>query len=140
MASILEIAKAATVGYNDKNWDRVKSAFGPDAVYDEKASHRRIQGIGPILDAWKAWGAAIPDSRATFLSEHASGHTAVFEVIWRGVHSGPLHLPSGPVAASHKAIEIPACQVITVEGGKVKTFTHYFDMLTLLTQIGAAKR
>jgi hypothetical protein len=34
---------------------------------------------------------------------------------------------------------LPACQVIKVEGGKVKSFTHYFDMATLLRQIGALK-
>lgn len=140
MASIIETAKTATVAYNDKNWDRVKAAFAPDGVYDEKATHRRIQGIGQILEAWKAWATAIPDSKATFLGEHASGNTAVLEVVWRGVHGGPLHTPSGTIPASHKPIEIPACQVINIEGGKVKSFTHYFDMLTLLTQIGASKR
>ena len=34
---------------------------------------------------------------------------------------------------------MPACQVVQVEGGKVKSASHYFDMLTLLTQIGAMK-
>jgi limonene-1,2-epoxide hydrolase len=34
---------------------------------------------------------------------------------------------------------LPACQVIKVEGGKVKSFTQYFDMATLLTQIEAVK-
>jgi steroid delta-isomerase-like uncharacterized protein len=140
MASIIETAKAATMAYNDKNWDRVKAAFAPDGVYDEKATHRRIQGIGPILEAWKGWATAIPDSKATFLREQASGNTAVFEVVWRGVHSGPLHIPSGTIQGSHKPIEVPACQVISIEGGKVKSFTHYFDMLTLLTQIGASTR
>jgi hypothetical protein len=36
-------------------------------------------------------------------------------------------------------IELPACQVLQVEGGKVKSVSHYFDMLTLLTQTGATK-
>jgi limonene-1,2-epoxide hydrolase len=40
---------------------------------------------------------------------------------------------------SNKRIEVPACQVFKVEGGKIKSFTHYFDMVTLLTQIGALK-
>ncbi len=139
MASIVETAKAVTLAYNEKSWERVKAAFATDGVYDEKATHRRLQGVGQILEAWKGWAAAIPDSKATFLGEHASGNTAVLEVVWRGVHHGPLHTPSGTIPASHKAIEIPACQVVSVEGGKVKSFTHYFDMLTLLTQIGAAK-
>jgi hypothetical protein len=71
--------------------------------------------------------------------EFASGDTAVIEVLWKGVHTGPLEAPTGTIPASNKPIELPACQVIEVEGGKVKSFMHYFDMLTLLTQIGAVK-
>jgi hypothetical protein len=36
-------------------------------------------------------------------------------------------------------IEFPACEIVQVEGGKVKSISHYFDMLTLLTQTGATK-
>ena len=139
MSNVIEIAKAATIAYNDKNWGNVKEVFAADAVYDEKGTHRRIQGVGGIIDAWKGWATAIPDSKATFVRELASGDTAVIEVVWKGVHKGPLQTPSSTIPASNKSIEIPACQVIQVEGGKVKSFTHYFDMLTLLTQIGAAK-
>jgi steroid delta-isomerase-like uncharacterized protein len=139
MPSIIETAKAATMAYNEKNWARVEAVFATDGVYDEKATRNRIQGIGQILDAWQRWAMAIPDSKATFLGEYASGNTAIIEVVWRGVHDGPLHSPSGITPASHKPIELPVCQVINVEGAKVKSFTHYFDMLTLLTQIGASK-
>jgi len=38
-----------------------------------------------------------------------------------------------------KQINVPACQVIKVEGGKVTSYAHYYDMVTLLTQIGAFK-
>jgi len=138
-ANVTEIAKAATIAYNDKNWDRVKELLAADAVYDEKSTERRIQGVGQILDAWKGWATAIPDSKATFVRELASGDTAVIEVVWTGVHTGPLQMPSGPIPASNKPIRVPACQVIQVEGEKVKSFTDYFDMLTLLTQIGAVK-
>jgi hypothetical protein len=71
--------------------------------------------------------------------EFASGDTAVIELVWKSLHKGPLQVPSGTIPASNKPIEIPACQVLQVEGEKVKSFTHYFDMLTLLTQIGAVK-
>lgn len=39
--------------------------------------------------------------------------------------------------ASNKPIEVPACEVFRVEGEKIKSSSHYFDMLTLLKQIGA---
>ena len=140
MPNVIETAKSATIAYNDKNWDKVKAVFAENGVYDEKATGRRIQGVGQIIEAWQGWGKAIPDSKATFVSEHASGDTAVFEVVWKGVHSGPLQTPTGTIPASNKRIEVPACQVLKVEGGKVRSFTHYFDMATLLTQIGAFKR
>ena len=73
------------------------------------------------------------------MREFASGDTAVLELVWKGVHTGPLQTPTGAIPASNKRIEVPACQVVQVEGGKIKSVSHYFDMLTLLTQIGAAK-
>jgi steroid delta-isomerase-like uncharacterized protein len=139
MATVIETAKDATIAYNDKNWDKVKAVFAENGVYDEKATSRRMQGVAKILEVWQDWAKAIPDSKATFVSEYASGDTAIIEVVWKGVHVGALQTATGTVPPSNKRIEIPACQVIKVEGGKVKSFTHYFDMVTLLTQIGAFK-
>lgn len=139
MPNVIETAKAATIAYNDKNWDKLKAVFAEKGVYDEKGTGRRIQGIGQIIEAFQGWGKAIPDSKATFVAEYASGDTAVLEVVWKGVHTGPLQTPTGIIPASNKRIEVPACQVFKVEGGKVTSFTHYFDMVTLLTQIGAFK-
>ena len=73
------------------------------------------------------------------MREIASGDTAVSELLWKGVHIGPLKTPTGANPASNKPIEVPACQFVQVERGKIKSISHYFDMLTLLTQIGAAK-
>ena len=137
MANVIEIAKASITAYNDKDWSKAKDMLAADAVYDEKGTNRRIQGAGAIVEAWQGWGKAIPDSKATFVREFASRDTAVFEIVWKGVHTGPLQTPTGTIPASNKPIEVPACQVVQVEGGKVKSVSHYFDMLTLLTQIGA---
>src|SRR5229473_4713311 len=139
MANVIEIAKASITAYNEKDWSKAKDMLAADAVYDEKGTHRRIQGVGAIIEAFQGWANAFPDSKATFVSEFASGDTAVLEVVWKGVHTGPLQTPTGIIPASNKRIELPACQVLKVEGGKVTSFTHYFDMVTLLTQIGAFK-
>src|SRR5262249_26066596 len=136
MSNVIEIAKAATIAYNDKNWDKVKTVFAENGVYDEKGTQRRIQGVAQIISTWQGWAKAIPDSKAKFVGEYASGDTAVLEVVWTGVHTGPLQTPTDTIPPSNKPINVPACQVIKVEGGKVKSYTHYYDMVTLLTQIG----
>jgi steroid delta-isomerase-like uncharacterized protein len=137
MANVIEIAKAAVIAYNEKDWSKAKDILAADAVYDEKGTHRRIQGAGEIIEAWQGWAKAFPDSKATFVREFASGDTAVLELVWKGVHTGPLQTPTGTIPPSNKAIEVPACQVVVVEGDKLKSASHYFDMLTMLTQIGA---
>lgn len=139
MANVIETAKAATVAYNEKNWDQARALFAEKGIYDEKGTGRRIQGIAQIVEAWQGWAKAIPDSKATFVAEYACGDTVVLEVVWKGVHSGPLQMPNGTIPPSNRRIEVPACQVMKVEGGKVQSFNHYFDMATLLTQIGAFK-
>ena len=139
MADVIEIAKGLITAYNEKNWSKVKDMFAADAVYDEKGTHRQIQGVREIIDAWQGWAKAIPNSKATFVREFASGDTAIFELVWKGVHAGPLQTPTGTIAASKGLVELPACQVVEVEGGKVKSVSHYFDMLTLLTQTGVTK-
>jgi steroid delta-isomerase-like uncharacterized protein len=137
MANVIEIVKASITAYNDKDWSKAKEALAADAVYDEKGTHRRIQGAGEIIEAWQGWAKAFPDSKATIVREFASGDTAVLELVWKGVHTGPLETPTGIIPASNKPVEIPACQVVQVEGGKIKSGSHYFDLLTMLTQIGA---
>ena len=139
MANIIEVAKASITAYNDKNWSKAKDILAADAVYDEKATHRRIQGAAEIIDAWQGWVNAIPNSNGVLVREFASGDTAMLELVWKGVHTGPLQTPTGTIPASNKPIEMPACQVVQVEGRKVKSGSHYFDMLTLLTQIGATR-
>jgi len=139
MANVIEIAKAAVTAYNDKDWSKAKDILAADAVYDEKGTHRRIQGASAIIEAWQGWAKAFPDSKATFVREFASGDTAIFELVWKGVHAGPLQTPMGTIPASKGLVELPACQVVQVEGGKVKRVSHYFDMHTLLTQTGATK-
>jgi steroid delta-isomerase-like uncharacterized protein len=136
MANVIEIAKAAVTAYNKKNWSEMGDLLAADAVYDEKATSRRLEGSDQIIEAFQGWAQAFPDSKGTFIREFASNDTAILELVWKGVHTGPLQTPTGTIPASNKPIEVPACEVFRVEGGKVKNTTHYFDMLTLLNQIG----
>jgi hypothetical protein len=66
----------------------------------------------------------------------ASGNTVTIELTWRGTHTGPLVLPNGTIAPTGRSIELRACEVVEVEGGKTRSFTQYFDLSSLMRQIG----
>jgi steroid delta-isomerase-like uncharacterized protein len=137
--SAIELAKLSIVAYNEKNWEDAKEALAPDAVYDEIATQRRLEGHNAILPAWKEWAVAFPDSRATFEGAIAGDNTVTLELRWRGTHKGPLNLPTGKVDPTGKAIDIRACQVIELANGKTRSIHHYFDMATMLRQLGISR-
>ena len=103
---------------------------------DEIATQRRIQGVEEVLSAWKGWAKAFPDAKGSFDKEMVSGNVVVIELTWRAIHSGPLKLPGKDLAATGKKIEHRACQIIEVSGGRVKSLRHYFDLSSLLRQLG----
>jgi steroid delta-isomerase-like uncharacterized protein len=134
--SVVDIAKAQVIAYNEKDWDKVKAGVAPGMVYDELATQRKVEGVDDVIEVWKGWANAMPDSKATFNSEVASGNTVVLEMTWRGTHKGPLKMPSGDIPATGKKFELRACQVVEVANDKVKSVRHYFDMGSLLRQLG----
>ena len=135
--SVADLAKEQVLAYNAKDWDRARAALAPEVVYEEVGTHRKLKGVDDVLTAWKGWATAIPDSRASFQSEMVSGNTAVLEITWTGTHDGPLQTPNGEIAPTGKKIELRAIQVVDIANDRVKSVRQYFDMGTLLQQIGA---
>jgi steroid delta-isomerase-like uncharacterized protein len=135
---LIDAAKAPMLAYNDKDWEAVRARLSADCVYDEVATNRKVEGIDQVLSLWQSWATAFPNSKATIDRELACGNTVVFEVSWRGTHEGPLQSPDGAIAATGRRIDVRACMAVDVVDDKVKSQRHYFDMATLLQQIGIA--
>ncbi|HET7600552.1 MAG TPA: ester cyclase [Gemmatimonadales bacterium] len=133
---LIEAAKAPILAYNEKNWDKVRATLAPGFVYDEVGTHRVAEGIDQVIAMWQGWAAAMPDSKATFRDAVAGGSLAVVEVTWTGTHKGPLQLAAGTVPATGRRMEIRACMVTEMAGDKPKQSRHYFDIATLLQQLG----
>jgi hypothetical protein len=100
-------------------------------------TRQRLKSIANKLTNIRAVRTLILKNRVFGIREFASGDTAVLELVWKGVHTGPMQTPTGAIPPSNKPIEVPACQIVRVEGEKIKSSSQYFDMLALLTQIGA---
>ena len=133
---LIAAAKAPTLAYNDKNWEAVKASITPDFTYDEVATSRRVQGLNQVIALWKGWAAALPDSKATIDNAYVSDDKVVLEITWRGTHDGPWETPKGPIAPTGKQIEVRSCMVCEIGEEKAKLQRHYFDMATMLQQIG----
>ena len=133
---LIEAAKAPLLAYSEKDWDAVRASITSDFVYDEVPTQRQVRGVDQVISLWRGWATALPDSKATFHNAVVSGTTVVLELTWTGTHTGPLETPEGPIAATGKSIDIRACNVIEIGAEKAKLQRQYFDMATMLQQLG----
>ena len=134
---LVDAAKAPLIAFNEKDWDAVRASITPDFVYDEVATNRKAQGGDQVISLWQGWAAAFPDARATFHRALPGDSTVVLELSWQGTHRGPLQTSQGSIAATGKRIDIRACVVTEIAGEKAKLQRHYFDMATMMEQLGA---
>jgi steroid delta-isomerase-like uncharacterized protein len=134
--SMIKIAREQVDAFNAGDWERLQAGLAADARYDELATQRKVEGPEKIVELFKGWKTAFPDAVGTVTSAVGSGNMAVLEVTWKGTHTGPLVTADGTIPASGKRQETPGAIVFTFEGGKIKEDRQYFDLMTLLKQIG----
>jgi steroid delta-isomerase-like uncharacterized protein len=131
------IARDLIDAFNAGNGERFKKQLTASVVYDEIGTNRKFQGADAWLQVWEHWRNAFPDLNGTITNAVACGNTVVQEITWQGTHSGPLSLPGGTIPPSGKRQITRTSLVLVFEDGKVKESRIYFDMLSLLQQIGA---
>jgi steroid delta-isomerase-like uncharacterized protein len=133
----ISAARRFTECYNAADWDGMRDLMATDAVYEEVGTGRRIEGPAAILDVNRAWKSALPDSQGTISEAFACDDRVVLRITWSGTQSGPLPLPTGgELPPTNRQISVPACQIVRVADGKLVEAIHFFDMLTLLEQLG----
>jgi steroid delta-isomerase-like uncharacterized protein len=133
---LIDAAKAPILAFNDKDWDAVRASIARTLVYDEVATGRKAEGIDQVVPLWQGWAAAFPDARATIHNAVAGDSTVVIEVSWKGTHKGPLQMPEGSIDPTGNRIDVRACFVVEMAGDKPQRERHYFDMATMMQQLG----
>ena len=133
----IEISEKLLNGFNQANWDAVRECLADNVNYDEKATGRHTLSAEDWINNSKGWKTAFSNAHGTILNRVEQGDTVVEEIMWKGTHDGEMLTPEGNVIpATHKSMENPAIMVSKFKNGKVVETRHYFDMRTMLTQLG----
>ena len=134
---LTRIARDMVNSFNESDWERTRALLTPNTVYNELGTQRSLKGPNEIIEALQGWKQAMPDVKGTVLNCIASGNTVTMEVSWTGTQTGPLEGSAGTIPPSGKSQTTPSAWIFEFEGGQIRESRHYFDMVTLLTQIGA---
>jgi len=134
---LIDVAREEVEAFNAGNWDRYRELHAPDAVYEELATHRRVEGVDAIVETNREWREAFPDAKGTITNAVACGDTVTVEITWEGTQSGPLPVPGGDIPPSSRRAEVKAVQILEISDHRIKENRHYFDMMGMLQQLGA---
>jgi steroid delta-isomerase-like uncharacterized protein len=133
-----DVARESIECYNAGDFDRLRSLLADDFYEEELATQRRLEGADARIEAAQSWKRAFPDEHGTITGAYTTGNTVAIELTWEGTQSGSMATPDGQVLPpSNERITVKAVEVIEIEDGKIKVLRHYFDLMTMLQQIGA---
>jgi steroid delta-isomerase-like uncharacterized protein len=135
---LLELIKKHLEAFEAGNWDDYKAGLASDSIYEESATQLVAKGPDHIVNTVQRWKRAFPDLKATFVGGFESADQAVAEVEWEGTHSGPLEGAFGTMPPTNQRGRVKAVLIVRMKDGKIVENHHYFDLLTILSQIGVA--
>ncbi len=136
IAESQDVATQLLEAFNSADWERFRGLLGPDAVYQETGTGRRVTGEG-YVELCQGWRETFPDCVGEVRTTIAQGNQVAQQVHWTGTHQGVLRGPNLELPATGKSVEIDATLWTRVENGKVVEQHHHLDVLTMLGQIGA---
>src|SRR5437660_4224679 len=122
---------------SDPAWlDKSVATFAADSTLIDVPSGRTLPGVDGYKQLVLFFAEAFPGSSTEITNMFASEDQVVVEFIGRGTNTGPLHMPTGDIPATGRAVEMRFCDVYRVRNGKIVNYRSYYDGLGFLQQLG----
>ncbi len=130
------IARADVELYNKRDLDGIAALASADAELIDVATGQTLRGPAGSRQYSQGFMTAFPDSTCEIISVVADERRAVVEFWGRGTHTGPLVTPAGTLPPTGRKAEVRFCQVLEIQGGKITRMRSYWDLNTMMTQLG----
>lgn len=131
-----DVARRYIDAFNRLDWETYKATLTPDSIHIEPGG---MESHGPeaTVEGLMIFKTAFPDLEGTILRLVVGEQEVALELVWKGMHTGPLLTPNGPIPATGRPVTVHAMKILAFEGDHIKYSRHYWDMLELLGEIGA---
>lgn len=130
------LARAINDAFNARDFDRAAELTAPDAEWVNVATGQTFHGPEGARQFLAGWAGAFPDSVVETTYALGGERGATLEFVGRGTQTGPLPSPAGDIPPTGRRVEVPFCQVLEIEGGKVRRARLYFDAFGMMQQLG----
>ncbi|MFL3012967.1 MAG: ester cyclase [Candidatus Neomarinimicrobiota bacterium] len=117
--------------------DTAMSYLHDDCVSHDMGTGQVMKGIEQNRADMENWTSTFSDMKVESMNQVESGNTVVTEMKMTGVNTGDMEMPDGSkLPATGKSIELRGCQITEFEDGKMIKTTQYYNMMSMMAQLG----
>jgi len=122
---------------SDPAWlEKCLAAFAADCEVVDTASETTFHGPEGYKRLMRFHAESFPEIRIELSNVLATEDQVVLECTWRGTNTGSQNLPTEAIPATGHAGELRLCHVMKIRNGKIVSLHCYYDLTTLLEQLG----
>ena len=128
----VKLIEQEAVGWS-RNMDQLMAVFTEDVIYEDAPMGLVLHGKQELRGFATTFFNAFPtDLKAVIITAVVDGDHGASEWKFTGTHSGDM--PNMP--ASNKTMDVRGASIYEFEGGKIKHKIDYWDISTMLRQLG----
>jgi steroid delta-isomerase-like uncharacterized protein len=118
--------------WSDHNLERLLALFTEDLLYEDVTMGVMNRSAAELRAFAEGFFSSFPDVTFELRSSFANGTSGGGEWVMRGTHKGDM--PG--ISATGKHVEVRGASVFEFAGDKIRRCSDYWDMATLLRQLG----
>jgi steroid delta-isomerase-like uncharacterized protein len=134
MANVSDIQRQVFDAWNRRDWGLFRSLLHSDYRYIGPDGKEHI-GPDAGVSLGQMYATAFPDAKLELKNSFSSADTSISELIARGTHKGDFM----GIPPTGKSVDIRIANVMEIRDGKIYREREYFDVMTMMTQLGVAK-
>lgn len=132
----LQVVQSLYEFYGQKNVEAAAALVSDDFEWVVVPFGQTVTGKEGFKEMFGGFGIPFPDSTIKVKNSIAGDDCVVMEYDFTGTHNGPLTTPAGEIPATGQPINIPGCEVYQLRNGKITSLHTYFDVPTMMQQLG----
>lgn len=132
----ITVARTFHEAWDEKDPDKGASVIAKDCIFVDVPRGEKQYGPEGYRNDYERWRKAFPDGTVKITNVVAEGDWVIVEFTNSGTNTGPLKTAIGDFPPTNRKIKVLYCSVMQVQNGKVISGRDYYDVNTILRQLG----
>jgi steroid delta-isomerase-like uncharacterized protein len=125
--------------FNARKYDDAQKLVSDKFEWRDNATGEIYRGRDGCRQFMEHWVSGFKDAKIEIERIVATDKAVAAEYIGSGTHTGTIHTPGGDLPATNRKVEVRLCEVATIENGKIRSGSTYYDSATMMAQLGVTE-